>query len=38
MTIQRRMKLYYGTKTIDYLLVKSKRVKTSEIIVEKTKL
>ena len=38
MTIQRRMKLYYGTKTIDYLLVKSKRVKTSEIIVEKNKV
>lgn len=36
--IQRMMRVAYGTKTFDYLLVKSKRIKTSEIIVEKDRV
>jgi predicted metal-dependent hydrolase len=37
-TIQRRKRVRYGTSTIDYLLVKSKRIKTSEIIVDADKV
>jgi predicted metal-dependent hydrolase len=36
--IQRKGKIQYGTITIPYYIIKSKRIKTSEIIVDSNKV